>query len=636
MAQGVKNVMEPEVSEIMGNIASKHDFLLSGGAGSGKTYSLVRTIEEVCGVYPGSPIACMTYTNATAREILERIAAPNLKVGTIHDFLWDIIKPFQESIKEALITLHNDVEFGGVKFSGSKVSLSDFSEKNIQYKEFYSARRGVISHDELLHISEFLFSRYPKLCSVAKARYPFIFIDEYQDTAPEVVGILLDHFQNSAVESVIGFFGDSMQSIYDGSVGSLTDYVASGRICEVVKTENRRCPSAVIDVANKIRKDNFVRAPSNDPKAPNMENGVVIKGSAKFMYTQGVQDEAFSINDFLGWDFSDIRNCRELNLTHNLIAPRAGFSGLLDIYDKDRVLSYRDRIKSYIKDNAVTTDFSEMTFGQVVDELYSAEGNKKKIDPTKKQREFIDSNIDLFEFAKGLPFLEFSRSYVSKDQLLDDKKEHEGEEGKTNTSRDALIKHLFKIKKIVRLYNNGEVSRFLRLTDIKINRLQDKVDIEENIAKLGKMGGSSIGEVLSFRDKSGIVRIDDNLKFFQENNRYLYHRVQAAPYAWFLSLFEYLEGRSPFSTQHKVKGRQFERVLVVLDNGDWSLYNFENLLSGDGKDTVIARTEKIFYVCCTRAMKDLVVFIKDPSESAISGAKQIFGEEHVINVGTPA
>ena len=45
------------------------------------------------------------------------------------------------------------------------------------------------------------------------------------------------------------------------------------------------------------------------------------------------------------------RKRRNLISLYNLIAGKAGFRTLMDIYDKDHILSFRDRIKKYIKDN---------------------------------------------------------------------------------------------------------------------------------------------------------------------------------------------------------------------------------------------------------------------------------------------
>lgn len=47
------------------------------------------------------------------------------------------------------------------------------------------------------------------------SRYPYIFIDEYQDTSEAVIDILLRRMLPQAGNKlVLGFFGDKMQNIY--------------------------------------------------------------------------------------------------------------------------------------------------------------------------------------------------------------------------------------------------------------------------------------------------------------------------------------------------------------------------------------------------------------------------------------
>ncbi|MEN5386783.1 AAA family ATPase [Aliarcobacter skirrowii] len=79
--------LEPEVISIFEHIENGKNFLLSGGAGSGKTYSLVQVIKEIIEKKPTVKVACMTYTNAAVKEIEERVNHNNLQVSTIHDFL---------------------------------------------------------------------------------------------------------------------------------------------------------------------------------------------------------------------------------------------------------------------------------------------------------------------------------------------------------------------------------------------------------------------------------------------------------------------------------------------------------------------------------------------------------------------
>jgi DNA helicase-2/ATP-dependent DNA helicase PcrA len=93
-----------------------------------------------------------------------------------------------------------------------------------------------------------------------------------------------------------------------------------------------------------------------------------------------------------------------------------------------------------------------------------------------------------------------------------------------------------------------------------------------------------------------------------------------------------LEGKTPFSTQHKTKGTEFNNVLIILDNGGWNNYNFENLFLNAGTESVLRRTQKIFYVCCTRAKQNLAVFYHNPSPRVIAKATQWFGAENIFTL----
>ncbi|EKF9630311.1 AAA family ATPase, partial [Vibrio cholerae] len=97
--------LSKEAKEVFKLIKEKKHFLLSGGAGSGKTYSLVEILKAVINDYPSVNIACITYTNAAVSEIEDRVLHDNLHVSTIHDFLWGNIKNFQSEIKKTLIEL---------------------------------------------------------------------------------------------------------------------------------------------------------------------------------------------------------------------------------------------------------------------------------------------------------------------------------------------------------------------------------------------------------------------------------------------------------------------------------------------------------------------------------------------------
>lgn len=76
----------------------------------------------------------------------------------------------------------------------------------------------------------------------------------------------------------------------------------------------------------------------------------------------------------------------------------------------------------------------------------------------------------------------------------------------------------------------------------------------------------------------------------------------------------------------------------------WNInYNFEYLFDkhifatlSKAKQTtyprILERTKKLFYVCCTRARENLVVFYPNPTEGILEGAKELFGKGNCINL----
>jgi DNA helicase-2/ATP-dependent DNA helicase PcrA len=635
----VSDDFSAETLTVLELIDQGYNFLLSGGAGSGKTYSLVEIIRAVISNKPLAKIACITYTNAAVKEITERVDHPNLHVSTIHEFLWGNIKHFQKELKTTLIELINDENHSDFKLPESQEAVDDLFDNldtGIQYKEFVRLKEGIISHDELIIVAHKMYENYEKLCSITKDRFPYIFIDEYQDTDKNVIEILLEHMKKTNRHQVVGFFGDAMQSIYDGSIGNL-DYFKGdeeGQVKEVKKEQNRRNPRLVIGLANKLRNDGLVQYPSDDKSAPNMDvDGNIKDGSILFIYSN--EDKLDRVRNHLDWDFSDSSQTKELNLTHNLIAGKAGFEELMRIYDGDKILDYVSRVKKYIKENLIEITTKDKTFKEVVDELKTGKSGTElnKILPTNGMNDYIDQYPTAYQCVLQMAYDKISSIYLDKDQLIDDKKNDTEDEGKVGSNRDDLIKHLFKIQHNLRLYQEKRFNEFLTVTDFEVSSMQAKTQLNNSIDALVNVGDKTIGQVIAEADEEGIVKIDDRLLKFKDKKGYVYERVAALPFTHFQKLYEYLEGFTPFSTQHKTKGAEFPNVLVILDNGRWNSYNFEYLFTErQDKESIVHRTQKIFYVCCTRAKERLAVFYLQPSQSVIDKAKDWFGEENVINL----
>ncbi|SIQ16744.1 UvrD-helicase domain-containing protein [Marinobacterium stanieri] len=624
----LENLSE-ESRHVIDLIKSKKHFLLSGGAGSGKTYSLVEVLKAVVSDSPSLNIGCITYTNAAVNEIEDRISHDNLYVSTIHDFLWGNIKCFQSEIKGTLIELINDPEQTKIKHPDDEVVSQDFFDdcNSIQYKEYLKLAKGIISHDEVIVLAYKMFEKYEKLCSITKDKYPFIFVDEYQDTDPLVIEILLEHLEKSTKDNVVGFFGDAMQSIYDGSVGNLDKYTRTEtpKVIEVFKKQNRRNPLKIINLANQLRVDGLIQVPSRDRTAPNMdEDGNVKQGLVEFLYSSN--DSLDLVRQHLGWEFDNNELVKELNLTHSLIADKANFPELMRIYDKDKILDYiRTKIRKSLERDEPEYDSTGKTLAQVIDHV----GNP---DPTPAQSNYIENHPRYFDLAKKQPYDQISKLYVDKEQLLDDKKNNVGDESKPGSNRDDLVKHLFKIENCIRLYQSKKFNQFIKATEYSLTSVQDKIRLNKAIQSFEIQVGIKIGEVIDLAHELGLVIKDDNLVRYIEDKYYLYKQVCEVNYQEFRNVFEYLEGYLPFSTQHKTKGAEFPDVLVVLDNGKWNQYNFNYLFERNGTDSVRQRSEKIFYVCCTRAKERLAVFFPNPSAQVIQTAVSWFGEDNVVNL----
>jgi len=625
-----------ETTRILELAREKHSFLLSGGAGSGKTYTLVEVIQTLTQLESSSKIACITYTNAAADEIRKRADCQNLWVSTIHDFMWEHIKRHQSELKEILRELIQSDDPALKRFtlpSGGPVETDLFCDlaEGIQYREYVRLGDGIISHDEVLILASRMFECYPKLCRIVGDLHTHIFVDEYQDTSPLVVTILLDFIRAAASSCVVGFFGDSMQAIYPGTVGSLHGRVEAEELIEVKKEQNRRNSRLIIELANQLRNDGLVQHPSGDTNAPNMFDGNVREGVIRFMYSSSASVEV--VRKHLGWE---VEGSKELNLTHNLIASQAGFGMLMEVYDGDRILAFVKRIKDYLKDNAGEIHYEGMTFGEVVDALQVGKAGSElnRVSPTAAMQTYIHEHPNDLQKARETSYEQISRLYVSKDQLLDDAKDAHDDTSRPGSQRDELIRHLFRIQNCIHAYQTRQYGEFIRLTDFSLRSAGDKATLRDAIAALSVDTTMLIGDAIEFAATAGLVKKDDRLIRFQEQKAYAYGRVTDLPFSEFQHLYYYLEGHTPFSTQHKTKGREYSRVLVILDNGGWNNYNFKYLFEGSGSESVAERTSKIFYVCCTRAMEELSVFYHNPTESVIVRAKEWFGEENVVNLDT--
>lgn len=141
-----------------------------------------------------------------------------------------------------------------------KISRGEKGYREVYYDPMYNRDRldkMRISHETLLEYGFTLIQKYPRMRQIVIDSYPYILIDEYQDTANIVVEIMnsIGQYAKEIRHDIfIAYFGDSVQNIYDTGVGTKLRQLHPN-LATVTKLYNRRSYTEVIDVANKVRND---------------------------------------------------------------------------------------------------------------------------------------------------------------------------------------------------------------------------------------------------------------------------------------------------------------------------------------------------------------------------------------------
>lgn len=286
-------------------------FKVSAGPGAGKTHWLISHIKNVVSnshkLDVVKKIACITYTNVGADTIVSRLGIGNdvVDVCTIHSFLYaNVVKPYvhlvadEFGLKQKDLVVIDDSNFmtEGIaaqllvrmkkQWLDPKIYLKglenaywhydnhQYTDYKPKYPQAYSTKQGkrfvgnawymefktwlwsggFVSFEDILYLSFVLLSRYPNIYNLIKAKYPYVFVDEFQDTVPFVVDFL-DELGKRGV--TIGVVGDKAQSIYDflGATVQQFDRFTVRGMKEYEIRGNRRSTKQIIELLNVIRTD---------------------------------------------------------------------------------------------------------------------------------------------------------------------------------------------------------------------------------------------------------------------------------------------------------------------------------------------------------------------------------------------
>jgi DNA helicase-2/ATP-dependent DNA helicase PcrA len=577
-------------------------FVMVAGAGSGKTTSLIKALSHLAQRRGaalrrlGQQIACITYTDVAVNEIWGDVGnAPLFHVSTIHSFLWSVIAPFQADLRdwvrgridEKIADAHERIAKPGTQVRTRERLALDIERYIAQLASLAQAKKftygtgsdyakGTLGHDDVLRAGPELITARPLLQSLIASRFPFVFVDESQDTNPTVVAALQVIEANT--DLCLGFFGDPMQKIYTTGAGP----IAPGDNWDgIEKPENFRCPRRVLDVINNIRREDDGLEQTRGKTAEIDGVQQPVEGTARLFIlpadgrrTERLQEVrqwlARQNADPLWLSDDQSADVRLLVLVHRMAARRLGFPTIYGALNDDAPTSLKDGL---LDGTAwVLRPFLPYVLPLV---LASRAGDDFSVMAALRQNCPLLSKERLSNENAATSLRSLREAVGGLVELLSD--------GSTATIR--------------------EVIEFVR--DHELYTLDDR-----------------------FTSHLAVREDDDAEESIEDSAVRAFLAANAAELWGYLS---YIEGSSPFSTQQGVKGAEFDRVMVVLDDeeGAYNLFSYGKYFGitplsatdskniADGVDSVLGRTRRLFYVCCSRALQDLavVLFVPDPHQA---------------------
>lgn len=768
---------EEAVQNLINSCIDKDESLVfNAGAGAGKTYALTESLKYIIKEHGGrlvhhnQKIMCITYTNVATNEIKGRLGSSDLvKVSTIHERLWALIKDYQkelvkihvEKIKEELVRLlfdlnDNDNEKESKQFKAyrelSEASKSDFKDVMIaQKREFYkyydkSAKefksaldrfigafsiiltnvanfkkivttiyrienyheclrmiesgdrkycairyedkfnddilhRMVISHDTLLDYALKMIKAYSLLRRVILDSYPYILIDEYQDTNRSVVEMMKfieDHAKSIQRKLFIGYYGDTAQNIYDDGVGGDLISVHPG-LKVINKQFNRRSHSEIIDVINKIRNDDIKQKSIYDDCAG---------GSVKFYTgTDEIKDQ-FIEKYRKKWNIDPVNKLHCLVLLNKLVAE---FNSFQDIYksfaDSDYYKKNYDRLNNELLSNDLSKlgDIPNLFYRilQLMDSLNKPQtslGNliDKKIYSQMtflKMKELIAllktlSGVSLGEFVKDIfdkynnagnhYYKQVIRRLISLERysyhdftnyLLDELFLNIGS-GKLNDFKLKLVE-LFD-EDLIQKADKKDVEVFeLNLKQFLESEFFSCVDMQEVNEFKSRLHIFLEGQKLSglsFEDKNLLNRkldklFEDEIYLVIDEDEVVTAKTKLEELLnieldqwiiWYEFINNDQKADTVYHTYHGTKGAEYDNVIIIMEN-DFGRMNKDKFSSFfkhyadanylDVEDRIkFFNTRNLLYVSCSRAIKNLRILYLDEVSEFKNGIESIFGE----------
>ncbi|TKJ87520.1 hypothetical protein PkoCFBP13504_04650 [Pseudomonas koreensis] len=574
------------------NLADPKSFFLYAGAGSGKTHSLVEAIRELKSrererlTFEGRRIAVITYTNAACDEILRRLEFdPLVEVSTIHAFAWCLIQGFDNEIREWLrIKLPQDIEKieGELARSRGDNKTSRANRRKLQSKIrrlenldeitkfIYSPtgdnrERQALNHDEVIKLTAAFVSERP-LLDVLVDRYPVVLIDESQDTHAPVMEAFLKVQQLAKTRFCLGLLGDTMQQIYGHGVTRL-DKAIPGDWLKPEKVVNRRCPRRVVELINVIRStaDTHQQTPMPDAIEGLVRMYCISESQQAPNLEEGIAHSMAALTGDGEWSTGP-EGRKTLILEHKMAGRRMGFEKLFTS------LHAVEHLQTGLLDGTLP---ALRVFSEGVLPILNA-----------KNDHFL-----LLEAVR-------SRSPLLSKDVMQSTGDQSAHMQRVENATRALLS----------LYERSDPT----LSEVATLLLQTQLlDVPENL--VGAMVLGAPGEAPDPEDTNAMTN-------------YAYQQFLERPFSELAAFASYADGLSAYGTHQGVKGLEFPRVMVVINDEEAGgfLFSYDKLLGvkeptktdrdneRDGKDNALARTRRLLYVTCSRAEKSLAIVVYTP------------------------
>ena len=590
----------------------RKSFFLFAGAGSGKTYSLVLLLKKIHNsigkdlLLQGKNVAVITFTNAATDEIINRLDySPIFHISTIHSFVWDVIKYYQADIKrlycfyieEDLKALEKKLEETEKKttktylsnvekfeYQKERLAKAQIIEKFVYNPNGSNPEYNALKHAEVIKISAQMILENKMLQRIIAQRYPILLIDESQDTKKELIETFFEIQRNFADVFTLGLLGDQKQRIYADGKENIVDSIPIGWE-KPVKRMNYRCAKRIIQLANNIGKDIDIHAEQRPREDAN--DGLIRlfviqqrEGLNKDEIEQNVMRIMSEQTQDAKWTTIGTE-VKVLTLEHMMAARRLGFS---------RFFAPLYKVSKY-----------QMTFLQ---------GSVSEIEFFTKEVLPIAESIK----EDGRVALEILKKYSP---LLSGQN--------TEKPYELYLKCREEAIKVANLVNENGTIRVVVDEIIKSQLLT----VPDVVRQAYMLSPSDIEDT-----------VEEELRAWVE--------VMDLPINMVRSYDDYVNHRSQFDTHQGVKGLEFDRVMVIIDDSEIKgfLFSYDKLFGvkdlsnvdlknrENGKETSIERTQRLFYVTCTRAKNSLavVMYTNNPERVKTETIRKGWFEENEIIV----